>query len=155
MKCGSAQPRGGALSQSRRSVAGGPVQDFSGGDLLEFNPPLIEMLGYPEGSSPQRVNLAEVWLRPDERARLKAMIDREGVVKNFAMELRRPDGSVIWCEQSARAIYDATGEILHYEGVLVDITSRKRAEEEANRARDKVRDLALKRRACARNSWPA
>ena len=113
------------------------------GDLLEFNPPLIEMLGYPEGSSPQRVNLAEVWLRPDERARLEAIIDREGVVKNFAMELRRPDGSVIWCEQSARAIYDATGEILHYEGVLVDITSRKRAEAEADRARDQVRDLAL------------
>ena len=113
------------------------------GDLLEFNPPLIEMLGFPEGSSPQRLNLEEVWLRQDERARLKAIIDREGVVKNFAMELRRPDGSVIWCEQTARAIYDATGEILHYEGVLVDITSRKRAEEEANHARDKVRDLAL------------
>ena len=113
------------------------------GDLLEFNPPLIEMLGFPQGGSPRRLNLAEVCLRPDERARLKTILDREGVVKNFAMELRRPDGSVIWCEQSARAIYDATGEILHYEGVLVDITSRKRAEEEANRARDKVRDLAL------------
>ena len=31
----------------------------------------------------------------------------------------------------------------HWEGVLVDVTSRKLAEEEANRARDRVRDLAL------------
>jgi len=89
------------------------------------------------------VNIAEVWLRQEERARLKAIIDQVGVVKNFEMEIRRPDGSVIWCEQSARAVYDAAGKVAHYEGVLVDITYRKRAEDEANRARDRVRDLAL------------
>ena len=113
------------------------------GDLLEFNPTLIEMLGFQAGSSPTRVNLAEVWLRQEERVRLKAIIDQVGVVKNFEMEIRRPDGSVIWCEQSARAVYDAAGKVAHYEGVLVDITYRKRAEDEANRARDRVRDLAL------------
>ncbi len=114
-----------------------------GGDLLEFNPALIEMLGYRDGSSPKRLNIAELWLRQDERARLKAIIEREGVVKNFEMEVRRPDGSVIWCEQSARAIYDAAGHVSQYEGVLVNINSRKLAEEETNRARDLVRDLAL------------
>ena len=31
----------------------------------------------------------------------------------------------------------------HYEGVLVDVNSRKLAEEKTNRARDRVRDLAL------------
>ncbi len=113
------------------------------GELLEFNPPLIEMLGFFEGSPPKRVNFGEIWLRQDERARLKAIIDRAGVVKNFEMELRRPDGSVIWCEQTASAVYDAAGEILYYEGVLVDITSRKRAEDEANRARARASDLAL------------
>ncbi len=82
-------------------------------------------------------------MRPEERARFEAVIEKEGVVKNFEMEMRRRDGSIIWCEQSARAVYDAAGKVGHCEGVLVDVTSRKLAEEEANRARDRVRDLAL------------
>jgi two-component system sensor histidine kinase/response regulator len=113
------------------------------GDILEFNPALIDMLGFQDGDSLKRADVAELWLRPTERARFEAVIEREGVAKNFEMEMRRRDGSVIWCEQSARAVYDAAGKVGHYEGVLVDVTSRKVAEEEANRARDRVRDLAL------------
>ncbi len=113
------------------------------GDILEFNPALIDMLGFQDGDSLKRADVAELWLRPQERARFEAVIEKQGVVKNFEMEMRRRDGSIIWCEQSARAVYDAAGQVGHYEGVLVDITSRKRAEEETNRARDRVRDLAL------------
>ncbi len=113
------------------------------GDILEFNPALIDMLGFQDGDSLKKADVAELWLRPEERARFEAVIEREGVVKNFEMEMRRRDGSIIWCEQSARAVYDAAGKVGHWEGVLVDVTSRKLAEEEANRARDRVRDLAL------------
>ncbi len=113
------------------------------GDILEFNPALIDMLGFQDGDSLKKADVAELWLRPQERARFEAVIEKEGVVKNFEMEMRRRDGSIIWCEQSARAVYDAAGKVGHWEGVLVDVTSRKLAEEEANRARDSVRDLAL------------
>jgi two-component system sensor histidine kinase/response regulator len=113
------------------------------GDILEFNPALIDMLGFQDGDSLKKADVAELWLRPLERARFEAVIEREGVVKNFEMEMRRRDGSIIWCEQSARAVYDAAGKVGHWEGVLVDVTSRKLAEEGANRARDRVRDLAL------------
>jgi two-component system, sensor histidine kinase and response regulator len=113
------------------------------GDILEFNPALIDMLGFQDGDSLKKADVAELWLQPQERARFEAVIEREGVVKNFEMQMRRRDGSVIWCEQSARAVYDAAGKVGHWEGVLVDVTSRKLAEEEANRARDRVRDLAL------------
>ncbi len=113
------------------------------GDILEFNPALIDMLGFQDGDSLKKADVAELWLQPLERARFEAVIEREGVVKNFEMQMRRRDGSIIWCEQSARAVYDAAGKVGHWEGVLVDVTSRKLAEEEANRARDRVRDLAL------------
>jgi two-component system sensor histidine kinase/response regulator len=113
------------------------------GDILEFNPALIDMLGFQDGDSLKKADVAELWLRPQERARFEAIIERKGVVKNFEMEMRRRDGSIIWCEQSARAVYDAAGKVGHWEGVLVDVTSRKLAEEGANRARDRVRDLAL------------
>ena len=115
----------------------------TGGDILEANPAMVEMLGFRDADSLKRANIAELWLDAEERARLEAIIEGEGVVQSFEMGIRRPDGSIIWCEQSARAAYDAAGKIEHYEGVLIDITSRKRAAEETNRARDQVRDLAL------------
>ncbi len=101
------------------------------------------MLGFSDGDSLKRANIANLWLRAEERERLAAMLQRDGVVQNFEAQMRRPDGSVIWCEQSARAIYNAAGEVEHYEGVLVDIAARKRAEEEADRARERVHELAL------------
>jgi two-component system sensor histidine kinase/response regulator len=111
--------------------------------IIEANPALMEMLGFSDAESLKQADVAELWLRRDELARFQAVIAREGIVKNFEMEIRRPDGSVIWCEQGARAIYDAAGNVEQYEGVLVDVNSRKLAEAEANRARDRVRDLAL------------
>jgi len=113
------------------------------GNILEANPAMVEMLGFKDADSLKCANIAQLWLDAGERARLAAIIVKEGVVQNFEMGIRRPDGSVIWCEQSARAVYDAAGKVEHYEGVMLDTTSRKRAGEEADRARDGVRDLAL------------
>ncbi len=111
--------------------------------ILEANPALIEMLGFSNAESLRAVVLADLWLRPEELARFRALIASEGVVQNFEMEVRRPDGSVLWCDQSARAVYDAAGKLMHYEGVLVDINKRKLAQEETTRAGERVRDLAL------------
>jgi two-component system sensor histidine kinase/response regulator len=111
--------------------------------ILEANPALIEILGFKDLESLKQVDVADLWLRPEELARFRAVIASNGVVQNFEMEIRRPDGKVLWCEQSARSIRNAAGEVGHYEGVLVDINSRKLAEAETNRARDRVRDLAL------------
>ena len=63
----------------------------------------------------------------------------------FESEVRRSDGRVIWISENARAVYD-NNEFLCYEGTVEDITSRKRAEEELNRANEQLeraRDAAL------------
>jgi two-component system sensor histidine kinase/response regulator len=121
----------------------GLFRTLPGGSIVECNPALIEMLGFKDADSLKRANVADLWVQPDELARIRAILAKEGVVQSFEAQIRRPDASVIWCEQSARAVYSASGKVEHYEGVLVDITSRKHAEQETNRARDRVRDLAL------------
>ncbi|MGA8642757.1 response regulator [Candidatus Binatus sp.] len=113
------------------------------GKILEANPALIEMLGFSDADSLKQTRIRDLWLRPEEHDRAAAIIASDGIVQNFEIEVRRPDGSVTWCEESARAVYDPAGKIVQYEGVLVDVTSRKLAEAESNRARDRVRDLAL------------
>ncbi len=45
------------------------------------------------------------------------------------------DGQVIWITETARAVRDASGTLLYYEGTVEDITKRKRAEEELQKAK--------------------
>jgi PAS domain S-box-containing protein len=111
--------------------------------ILEANPALIEMLGFRDLESLKQADVADLWLRSEELDKFRALIASHGLVQNFEMEIRRPDGNVLWCEQSARSIHDAAGKVGQYEGVLLDINSRKLAEAETNRARDRVRDIAL------------
>jgi len=49
---------------------------------------------------------------------------------------------VIWISESARAVKDADGHFLYYEGIVEDITARKQAELERERAREAALESA-------------
>ena len=57
-------------------------------------------------------------------------------MKTARWSFAAPTEATVWCVVSAHVVYDAAGKIDHYEGVSVDITERKHAEQELSRARD-------------------
>jgi PAS domain S-box-containing protein len=106
------------------------------GLLLAANPAFVEMLGFADVEELKRANIAEFWVNPEERDQMNALLARDGLIQHFELQLRRKDGTAIWCAVSTRAVYDSAAKMESYEGVTVDITDRKRAEEEITRARD-------------------
>ena len=52
-----------------------------------------------------------------------------GSVAGFEARVRRRDGDVLWIVEHARAVRDAAGALLYYEGTVADISQRKAAEE--------------------------
>ena len=50
-------------------------------------------------------------------------------ITGFESTIYRKDGSVIWISENCRAIRDAQGRLLYYEGTVEDITQRRQAEE--------------------------
>jgi PAS domain S-box-containing protein len=90
------------------------------GQIIDINPALVQMLGYPDRQALLAVNITDV----------QALMEREGVVRNFEARLRRHDETIIWVRNSARAVRDGDSRVLYYEGSLEDITKRKVAEEE-------------------------
>jgi PAS domain S-box-containing protein len=106
------------------------------GVLLAANPAFVQMLGFADVEELKRANVAEFWVNPEERDQMNALLARDGLIQHFELQLRRKDGTAIWCAVSTRAVYDAAAKMESYEGVTVDITDRKRAEEEITRARD-------------------
>ncbi|MBN1400002.1 MAG: GAF domain-containing protein [Anaerolineae bacterium] len=106
------------------------------GHVRDFNLAAVQMLGYPDRETVLSESVGHVWVDPKMRELWQRLMAREGVVRNFEMQLRRVDGTAIWVSDTARAVRDQAGQVLYYEGSLEDITERKRAEEELRRAKE-------------------
>jgi PAS domain S-box-containing protein len=69
----------------------------------------------------------------DDRERLKALvrsISRENPAYNISFRFKRPDGRDIWLEETAKGEFDPQGRPLRLQGLTLDVTERKRAEEQ-------------------------
>jgi PAS domain S-box-containing protein len=122
------------------------------GETVDANPALVEMLGYTSREGYLEVDTGSVYVDPQDRLQWQALMQREGVVRNFETRLRRHDGAVIWVKDSARAVTGEQGQVLYYEGSLEDITERKEAAEELRRYRERLEELVEERTAELRES---
>lgn len=112
-----------------------------GGQILDANPALAEMLGYPDLESLQEANAADIYVNAEDRQRWQTLMEREGVVHGFDAQLRRCDGTILWGRDSAQAIQDSKGRVLYYEGAVKDITESKMAEEALRQRADDLATL--------------
>jgi diguanylate cyclase (GGDEF)-like protein/PAS domain S-box-containing protein len=99
---------------------------------LYISPQVEAILGY----TPQEwIGDAEMWprvLHPDDRARALAENARHNETgEPFALEyrVRAKDGRVVWLRDEAVLVRDERGQPLHSQGVMMDISERRRAEE--------------------------
>jgi PAS domain S-box-containing protein len=99
------------------------------GSFEDVNPALAQMLGYPDGDALRRVRETDVYANVADRARLRARVEREGAVRGFEVDLRRRDGTILQGAVSARVVRDDQGRMVGYEGVVEDITERRKSEE--------------------------
>jgi PAS domain S-box-containing protein len=118
----------------------GIFQTTPEGKYLSANPALARMYGYDSADELIRsVNdIGQmIYVDPQRRNEFKRSIEAHGFVQLFEYEIYRKDRSKIWLCENARAVRDATGTIVYYEGAAEDITHRKRVEEveRANQAK--------------------
>ena len=91
------------------------------GSILAANPALLEILGYSTLEALRAVRAEELWADPEERRREIRLLEQQGAVREFELELVRPDGSRRTVLDTCYEVTDpATGE-RHYHGILVDM----------------------------------
>lgn len=102
------------------------------GKLVAANPALANILGYDsvEEMMSALENVETVYMDPHQRTLWLERMASEGVIHDFDMQLTRPDGKTTWVRDSARAIRDDNGEIVYYEGSLIDVTDKIEAQKE-------------------------
>ena len=112
------------------------------GRFVTANPALARMFGYdsPEELREDISNIAEeLYIEPERREEFNRLVRRDGFVSGFEVQIRRKDGGTMWASASARAIRDAEGELIGFEGTVEDITERKQAERALREIREAER----------------
>jgi PAS domain S-box-containing protein len=97
------------------------------GQLLDANPALVSMLGYTEKKDLLSVEPAALSFDGGPPVLGRAVDDRGGV-RTREIKLRRKDGKPAIFLDSSRAVWDAAGNIIRYQGTLVDITDKRNME---------------------------
>jgi diguanylate cyclase (GGDEF)-like protein/PAS domain S-box-containing protein len=100
------------------------------GDILDGNPAFFALIGVRSLDDLQSYGANELVLDPSRRQAQLELVDQQGWSRDFELQLVRPDGSLITVLDTSYAVTDPeTGEVV-YHGMLVDITGRKKMEEE-------------------------
>lgn len=101
------------------------------GMIILANPALIKMLGYASFEELAARDLRKDGFEPSSpRDEFLRLIEKEGEIRGLESAWKRRDGTDLYVRESARAIRDAEGRIMYFDGTVEDITSRKLAERE-------------------------
>jgi PAS domain S-box-containing protein len=105
-----------------RRVPVGLFRVSPSGRIIDANPALEAMLGFPTGEMLGR-SIEDLHASPEEWRSLALSLDGGDRAERFAHRWIRPDGSSIWVRGSVQAIRD--GETLYHEGAVEDVTQRR------------------------------
>ncbi|MFZ7113394.1 MAG: PAS domain-containing hybrid sensor histidine kinase/response regulator [Desulfatiglandales bacterium] len=112
------------------------------GKILDANPAMVQMLGYPDLSTLKKTGVAAVRDQEDWK-RLCEILRREDIVRHFEIRLFRYDGTSIWARDTMRAYKDKQGRILYLEGSLEDVTARKKSEKALREREASLRSIVM------------
>ncbi len=105
--------------------------DVKTGKIIEANENMAMIFGVNSLEEYKLLNAKDFYYTEEERKKAIDLMNKQGYINNHHLRLKRNDGSSIWISMSAK-IYAKGGYI---EGVMVDISSQKKAEAELKRDR--------------------
>jgi two-component system NtrC family sensor kinase len=101
------------------------------GRFLECNQAMVDMLGYANKEEVFRIDLArDLYLHASDRLEFQRMIEAQGFVKDYEVQFKKKTGEPITVLLTAHLRKDRSGNVLGYQGLFVDVTERKRLEQQ-------------------------
>jgi PAS domain S-box-containing protein len=106
------------------------------GQMVDTNHALVQMLGCSSREELLTKNLFEDLLPPSGRGRLLEELRNIDILRNRETELRRQNGRPLEALLHVSAVRDASGSLVQYRGLILDITDQKNSRAALRRERD-------------------
>ncbi len=106
------------------------------GQFLQANPAMASMFGYKSVQELLAVPVLSLYFESAQRERFVREIEGAGFVKGKELRLRKKDGTPVWASISATVHYDAAGRAEWMDGVVEDVTSRRKMQEDLRKSHE-------------------
>ncbi|MFA5332812.1 MAG: PAS domain S-box protein, partial [Methanoregula sp.] len=98
------------------------------GHWIDSNTSAAEFFGFESREELMRGNIADLYAHPDDRIAHLKIITELGFSKEFPVDLRKKDGTIIHALVTTAVRKDQNGNLIGFQGTIRDITELKRAE---------------------------
>lgn len=107
------------------------------GRFVEVNDALVRILGYDSREEVVQLDIPnDVYFSPRGWRELGEIFEREGGVRNQEAVLRCRDGSPVHVFINCFAVRDASGSVVQYRGLMLDVTGLRQSQTELQKERD-------------------
>lgn len=104
------------------------------GHFLDFNDAFMRIVGYDTREELLDTDIpSHLYANSSDRQRLRRLLHEYGEVSDFEFQFRRRDGEIRTARESCFATRDDSGEIVAYQGFVLDVTEHKQAEMDIRR----------------------
>ncbi|MGB9074529.1 MAG: PAS domain S-box protein [Terriglobales bacterium] len=111
------------------------------GKLLDVNPAVVHMLGYANKEELLALPPGQLNVQSDQTPALGQAAGETGQARTREVTLRRKDGSAAICLDSSRAVWGSDGQVVRYQGTLVDVTETRGMERQLRQQEEFRRHL--------------
>ncbi len=140
-----------SLAQNRRileNLQDAYFQSTFDGKFLMLNLRAAQIFGYTSVDEMLHCNAISLYAQPEDRVAMYDKLKEGGQVTSHTCQLKHKDGSMFWGSMHVQYLKDESGVIIGAEGLIRDITERRKLETEVKEQHESIRatNEVLKRR---------
>jgi len=126
------------------------VENDISGDYIEdethvtyCNKRILEIFDFPDLDALNAFGTENLHQDPEDRKKLIDAIKNQRVVKDYEIAMHTSKGKLLTLVENAMGEFDQAGNLIGIQGYIIDITQRKKAEEELRQSEKLFKDLTL------------
>lgn len=111
------------------------------GKFEDVNDSLLNLFGYSKKEL-MSMNVKDLYYNPEERKNFRTEIEDKGSVKDYRLSLKKKDGTELLCLLTSNVRRNQENNIIGYQGIIRDISSKIKAEEELQKFSNAIEQAA-------------
>ncbi len=118
----------------QENVPVGIFRTTSDWKFVSINPGIVRILGYQNIEEVMNTSPIDMWVDIKRKKELIRILQKNGSVNNFELQLRQKNGNIRWVSTSIKAVPRNDAEGFYIDGVIEDITEQKQLEDELQKS---------------------
>jgi PAS domain S-box-containing protein len=100
------------------------------GFFTEINPAGVRLFGYGSREEMLHIKTSDLYVSAEEREQQRLILEQRGYFRDHVINMKKKDGSEVIISVTADIIRDEDGKPVSYSGMMRDITSQRRMEQQ-------------------------